>query len=129
MNWVDELRRVLDRLRGQPPAEGAGTEGGVSYQEAADHLYEWLDGELDPEMARRVGTQIAVTYCPLTGASMVFDREAIAGAELGVSGLIFRNNLIRWDRRSEESLWPQMLASAGCGPARASSWRWSRHGK
>ena len=67
---------------------------------------------------RPSGTQIAVTYCPLTGSSMVFDREAIGGAELGVSGLIFLNNLIMWDRRSEESFWPQMLARAGCGPAR-----------
>jgi anti-sigma factor (TIGR02949 family) len=73
MNWVDELRRVLDRLRGQPPAEGAGMEGGVSCQEAADHLYEWLDGELDPEMARRVGTHLEV--CARCYPVLVFERS------------------------------------------------------
>ena len=33
---------------------------------------------------------LAVTYCPLTGSSMVFDRRAAEGAELGVSGLLFK---------------------------------------
>ena len=63
------------------------------------------------------GRQLAVTYCPLTGSSIVFDRENVGGAEFGVSGLIYRNNLIMYDRRDEESLWPQMLGQAACGPA------------
>ena len=58
---------------------------------------------------------MAVTYCPLTGSSMVFDRSEVADAELGVSGLLFQNNLIMYDRRTEESLWPQMLRGARCG--------------
>jgi hypothetical protein len=60
--------------------------------------------------------RLAVTYCPLTGSSLVFDRIGIEGAELGVSGLLYRNNLIMYDRRQEESLFPQMLRSGGCGP-------------
>ena len=60
--------------------------------------------------------KLAVTYCPLTGSSLVFDRRAVDGAELGVSGLIYRNNLIMYDRRAEESLFPQMLRSGACGP-------------
>lgn len=59
---------------------------------------------------------IAVTYCPLTGSSMVFDRTAVDGAELGVSGLLYRNNLIMYDRNTEESLWPQMERGSRCGP-------------
>ena len=60
--------------------------------------------------------QVAVTYCPLTGSSIVFDRSDVAGAEFGVSGLLFRNNLIMYDRTDgERSLWPQMLREAGCG--------------
>ena len=62
---------------------------------------------------------LAVTYCPLTGSSMVFDRTAAGGAELGVSGLLFRNNLVMYDRSPSgvvETLWPQMLAGGRCGP-------------
>ncbi len=63
------------------------------------------------------GLRVAVTHCPLTGSSMIFDRAAVAGAELGVSGLLFQNNLIMYDRTSAESLWPQMMRGARCGPA------------
>ena len=60
--------------------------------------------------------QLAVTYCPLTGSSMAFDRAAIGGGEFGVSGLLFRNNLVMYDRTTSESLWPQMAQQAECGP-------------
>ncbi len=59
---------------------------------------------------------IAVTYCPLTGSSLAFDRASVNGAEFGVSGLLYQSNLIMYDRVSEESLWPQMFAGARCGP-------------
>ena len=62
---------------------------------------------------------LAVTYCPLTGSSMVFRRDVAQGAEFGVSGLLFKNNLVMFDRAAvggEDSLWPQMLAGAFCGP-------------
>lgn len=62
------------------------------------------------------GAQLAVTYCPLTGSSMAFDRSAVGGGEFGVSGLLFQNNLTMYDRTSQESLWPQMNRQAGCGP-------------
>lgn len=60
--------------------------------------------------------RIAVTYCPLTGSSMAFDRAVIGGGEFRVSGLLFRNNLTMFDNTSQESLWPQMNRTAGCGP-------------
>ena len=60
------------------------------------------------------GDGLAVTYCPLTGSSIVFDRSAIGGAELGVSGLLYNNNLIMYDRNEQEALWSQMLSGAGC---------------
>lgn len=62
------------------------------------------------------GAQIAVTYCPLTGSTLAFDREPVNGAVLGVSGLLFRNNMIMYDRRHERSLWFQMPREARCGP-------------
>ena len=60
--------------------------------------------------------QLAVTYCPLTGSSMAFDRAAVGGGEFGVSGLLFQNNLTMYDRTTSESLWPQMARQAACGP-------------
>lgn len=60
-------------------------------------------------------TRLAVTYCPLTGSGMVFDRGPLGGATLGVSGLIFRNNLMMYDRGGSASLFPQMMRAARCG--------------
>jgi len=65
----------------------------------------------------RLGRTFAVTYCPLTGSSLAFDRESVDGAEFGVSGLLFNNNLVMYDRRNKESLWPQMNRQANCGAA------------
>ncbi len=60
---------------------------------------------------------VAVTYCPLTGTGLAFSRASVGGAELGVSGLLYQANLILYDRNSpNESLWPQMLGEARCGP-------------
>ncbi len=60
-------------------------------------------------------SQLAVSYCPLTGSSITFDRAQLGGATLGVSGLLWQNNLIMFDRNTNETLWPQMLRSGGCG--------------
>lgn len=60
--------------------------------------------------------RVAVTYCPLTGSSLVFDRAGVDGLEFGVSGLLFNNNLILFDRSDVASLWPQMSRRARCGP-------------
>ena len=61
--------------------------------------------------------QLAVTHCPLTGSSLVFDRGLVGGAEFGVSGLLYQTNLVMYERVSGESLWPQMERGARCGPA------------
>jgi len=61
------------------------------------------------------GLPITVSYCPLTGSGMVYD--AVVGGqvlEFGVSGLLFDNNLILYDR-STDSLWSQMRVEAICG--------------
>ncbi len=55
------------------------------------------------------GQPISVSLCPLTSTGMVF--SALDGdrrIELGVSGLLFNNNLIMYDRREGETLFPQM---------------------
>jgi hypothetical protein len=64
------------------------------------------------------GESLAITHCPLTGSSLTFDRAPQGGVEFGVSGLLYRNNLIMYDRtEGAESLWPQMARGGRCGPA------------
>lgn len=63
----------------------------------------------------RGSEQVAITYCPLTGSALAFDRSSVDGAEFGVSGLLFQANLIMYDRSADDSLWPQMQGAAACG--------------
>ncbi|MXR40828.1 DUF3179 domain-containing protein [Halobaculum sp. WSA2] len=58
------------------------------------------------------GTPVAVTYCPLTGTAMGFER---GDTTLGVSGKLVNNNLVMYDRATD-SRWPQVLATAVDGP-------------
>ena len=58
------------------------------------------------------GTPVAVTYCPLTGTVLGFER---GGTTFGVSGRLVNNNLIMYDRATE-TWWPQVLATAIPGP-------------
>lgn len=63
----------------------------------------------------RGSLRLAITHCPLTGSSLAFDRSAVEGVEFGVSGLLFMNNLMLYDRAGSSSLWPQMVRGARCG--------------
>ena len=58
---------------------------------------------------------VLVSYCPLCGSGIVFDRS-VAGSELdfGVSGLLYRSDLLMYDRQTE-SLWSQIGARAVSG--------------
>jgi hypothetical protein len=38
------------------------------------------------------GASVSVTYCPLTGSSIAFDRAPLGGTAFGVSGLPFRTS-------------------------------------
>lgn len=57
---------------------------------------------------------VAITFCPLTGTSIAINRNLGGNnVQFGVSGLLFRNNLIMYDRFTA-SLWSQMqLRSIG----------------
>jgi uncharacterized protein DUF3179 len=80
---------------------------------AIPHNILWWHEIVNLDLAN--GTKMAVTYCPLTGSAMAFDRSAANGAEFGVSGLLFQNNLIMVDRSNIESLWVQMMGQAVSG--------------
>lgn len=82
-------------------------------------------------------TPIAVTYCPLTGSAVVFDRRHDGDVlSFGVSGRLYESNVLMYDHQSE-SLWSQLGASAVTGartgarlvplPATVTTWRaWRR---
>jgi hypothetical protein len=57
------------------------------------------------------GQDVAVTFCPLCGSAVVFDR----GSDLfGVSGKLWESNLLMYDQKTE-SLWSQILGEAVVG--------------
>ena len=61
------------------------------------------------------GRGIAVTYCPLTGTGITYDRVfAEKTRTLGVSGLLFNSNLVMYDRDSG-TLFPQMCPKGVTG--------------
>jgi hypothetical protein len=60
---------------------------------------------------------ILVSYCPLCGTGIVFDRR-IEGVvrSFGVSGLLYRSDLLMYDRETS-SLWSQIAAESVTGPS------------
>ena len=58
------------------------------------------------------GEKVAITYCPLTGTTIAWDRNIDGGTTtFGVSGLLFNSNLIPYDRKTG-SAWSQMKLEA-----------------
>lgn len=56
--------------------------------------------------------EMGVAYCPLTGTTTIWDREFNNEVlEFGVSGLLFNNNLILYDRQTD-SYWSQIMQRA-----------------
>lgn len=79
------------------------------------------------------GTPIAVTYCPLCNASVVFDRRVDGNVlSFGTSGRLRNSDLVMYDRQTQ-TLWQQFTGEAIVGrltgrtlselPARIESWR------
>ncbi|MFC7044583.1 DUF3179 domain-containing protein [Halobacteriaceae archaeon GCM10025711] len=65
------------------------------------------------------GERVSVTYCPLTGTAMGFER---GDTEFGVSGRLLNSNLVMYDRATD-SRWPQVLATSIEGAFRGRSLR------
>ena len=70
------------------------------------------------------GVPIAVTWSPLCGSAVVFDRRIDGPGKppvaFGVSGLLVNSNTVLYDQRPDprkESLWPQLSFRAIAGPA------------
>jgi len=63
------------------------------------------------------GTPIAITFCPLCGSALAFERT-VDGVitEFGVSGKLHNSDLVMYDRH-EGNLWQQITGEAIVGPA------------
>jgi len=78
------------------------------------------------------GTPVAVTWCPLCGSTVVYDRRPSEGdlgnhgdpgtLEFGVSGKLADDDLVMYDRETE-SEWKQSLGEAIAGPLEGASLR------
>lgn len=67
------------------------------------------------------GDEIAVTFCPLCGSAIVYDRKLDGQTlQLGVSGFLRESNMIMYDR-STETLWQQATGEAIIGEQLGSS--------
>jgi anti-sigma factor (TIGR02949 family) len=79
MSWINDLRKLLSRVRGaSPAAEGHDP---ITCREAVDHLLEWLDGELEETESKRVGAHLET--CGRCYPRLRFERafrEALARA-------------------------------------------------
>ncbi len=62
------------------------------------------------------GRPILVTYCPLCGTAMIFERKVKGEVRsFGVSGLLYQSDVLMYDRESE-SLWSQLKMESVSGP-------------
>ena len=65
-----------------------------------------------------------VTYCPLCGTAMVFNRKVGNKVRtFGVSGLLYNSDVLMYDRESE-SLWSQLGIKAIAGPMAGTTLEW-----
>lgn len=103
LRYLDEGSRVLGVvIDGQP--------------RAYPHNVLWWHEIVNDEVG---SFSFAITFCPLTGSGLVFDRSTMGEPDLGVSGLLFANNLIMFDRRSGDLFGPQMSVVGRCGDFRS----------
>ena len=63
------------------------------------------------------GHPVAITWCPLCFSALVFDRVVERELTFGVSGYLFRNNLVMYDHQTN-TLWSQVLAQGIRGALR-----------
>ena len=96
---------------------------GVEFNEAAKaypvRILNWHEVVNDD-----VGEQpVLISWCPLCGSGLVYDPRADGRRyTFGVSGLLYQQNLLFFDRETE-SLWSQIRGAAVAGPLAGTSLR------
>lgn len=100
------------------------TADGEEYLDDGDIVFGLIEGGVARAYPQRVlvwheivndsvgGRNIAVTYCPLTGTAIAFERN---DTEFGVSGNLVNSNLVMYDRDTD-TWFPQVLAVGIRGP-------------
>ncbi len=63
------------------------------------------------------GQPVSLTFCPLTGSSVIFQGKAPDGTPLtfGTTGMLYNSNLVMYDRQTN-STYPQILGIGISGP-------------
>lgn len=74
-----------------------------AYPQSIMYWHEVVNDEINEE-------KFSITYCPLTGTVLGYD-----DADLGVSGKLYNNNLVLYDRATDSEI-PQILGTAVNGP-------------
>ena len=129
---LDEISRAI--TSGGPPPDGIPPVEKPTYVSVAEASQQWrddavvdaftIDGqarayprfitvwhEIVNEDAG--GKPITITYCPLTGSTLLFSGELADGrtTTFGTSGMLYNSNLVMYDRVTK-SMWPQLLGVA-----------------
>lgn len=70
------------------------------------------------------GLPVAITYCPLCGTAMAFERSFGGEATtFGVSGLLYESDVLMYDRATG-SLWSQLAMKSVSGPRVGTPLKW-----
>ena len=131
----DELEEISQLITsGGPPPDGIPPVEKPAYVSVAEASKQWKDSDLvdtfvidgQPRANPRLitvwheivnenvgGKPVGITYCPLTGSTLVFDGTLSDGraTTFGTSGMLYNSNLVMYDRATK-SMWPQLLGIA-----------------
>ncbi|HEX9437408.1 MAG TPA: DUF3179 domain-containing protein [Candidatus Limnocylindria bacterium] len=132
---ADELEEISQMIQsGGPPPDGIPPVEKPAYVSVADASKQWKDDAVVDAFtiggqARAYprfitvwheivnenvgGEPISITYCPLTGSTLVFSGQLADGrtTTFGTSGQLYNSNLVMYDRATK-SMWPQLLGIA-----------------
>ena len=91
--------------------------GGARFYPFQILVWHEIVNDVLPINSSQEGLPIAVTYCPLCRTGVTYDRRVDGKTvEFGVSGMLWRSNLLMYNRSEPESLWSQVLGRAVKGP-------------
>lgn len=131
----DELDMISGLIRsGGPPPDGIPPIEKPRYVSVAEASKQWRDDDVvdafvidgQPRAYPRMitvwheivnetagGKPISITYCPLTGSTVVFSGLLPDGTTttFGTSGQLYNSNLVMYDRATD-SMWPQLFGAA-----------------
>jgi len=107
-NWLYDSDSVIGIV---------GAEGAKAYPVPVLLWHELVNDEIDER-------PILVSYCPLCGTAMVFERQVGEQSHtFGVSGLLYHSGVVMYDHQTE-SLWTQIGMECIAGPSVGARLEW-----